>query len=130
MHETNEDALRILGRIAEWTNEYGRTLIPDGADTYGEGMRDAKDQVRLLLRSAEVHRPETEDERIAAALLAADAEGYRRGVTAAAGIAGKSPCKYAGSITHKELLCETCNYHRCLAAAIRVILDGEEESVE
>lgn len=39
------------GLISQWTAEHGASLKPRGADTYGEGMRDAKDQVwRILSR--------------------------------------------------------------------------------
>lgn len=52
--ESNPDAFRddeILTRILAWTHEYGASLKPPGPDTYGEGMRDAKDQVAAILRS-------------------------------------------------------------------------------
>lgn len=38
-----------LDRLGEWTNTYGASLVPCGADTYGEGMRAAKDQVRRII---------------------------------------------------------------------------------
>ncbi len=46
---TAEDA---LGRLREWTDRYGAELCPGPgrADTYGEGVRASKDQVRRLLR--------------------------------------------------------------------------------
>lgn len=40
----------VLGRVETWTLEMGASLIPPRADTYGEGMRDAKGQVGRLLR--------------------------------------------------------------------------------
>jgi cobalamin-dependent methionine synthase I len=40
----------ILARVETWTLEMGASLIPPRADTYGEGMRDAKGQVGRLLR--------------------------------------------------------------------------------
>jgi len=43
------DAVRALALIEEWTHQYGAALKPPGADTYGEGMRDAKDQVSRML---------------------------------------------------------------------------------
>ena len=45
--EALEKALR---RVVSWTHEYGDALKPLGADTYGEGMRDAKSQVAALAR--------------------------------------------------------------------------------
>lgn len=42
----------LLGRIESWTHEHGAALCPRGADTYGNGMRDAKQQVAAILRSA------------------------------------------------------------------------------
>jgi len=48
--EAERDGLREeLGRVLEWTHRYGKMLIPKGGDTYGEGMRDAKDQVSAIL---------------------------------------------------------------------------------
>ena len=55
---TEADALRAraekaeaaLGALTAWTHEYGAALKPPGANTYGEGMRDAKDQVAAILR--------------------------------------------------------------------------------
>lgn len=38
-----------LGWIRKWTLEHGAALKPVGADTYGEGMREAKRQVARLL---------------------------------------------------------------------------------
>ena len=40
---------RTVARIETWTREHGAALKPRGADTYGDGMRDAKEQVRRLL---------------------------------------------------------------------------------
>lgn len=39
----------IVGLIEVWVHEYGAALIPARADTYGEGMRDAKSQVQNIL---------------------------------------------------------------------------------
>ena len=47
-----DDDKRALGAVWEWTHQYGAALKPPGADTYGEGMRDAKEQVQRLLSSA------------------------------------------------------------------------------
>lgn len=38
-----------LSHIHEWVHVHGVALCPRGADTYGEGMRDAKQQVSALL---------------------------------------------------------------------------------
>ena len=56
MIEDVEDRLRTLRcRVREWTQEYGAALCPGWGvgDTYGEGMRAAKDQVRAILVKAE-----------------------------------------------------------------------------
>jgi hypothetical protein len=45
---------RTLAQIVAWTHEHGAALCPPGADTYGEGMRDAKAQVASMLRQLEV----------------------------------------------------------------------------
>ena len=41
----------IIGALIEWTLIGGRALCPPGADTYGEGMLDAKKQVSQILYS-------------------------------------------------------------------------------
>lgn len=38
-----------LARIGEWADEYGSALVPRGADTYGEGIRACKAQVKALV---------------------------------------------------------------------------------
>lgn len=45
----NDDKLRQA--LVDWTHRYGSELVPPSgrSDTYGEGMRDAKDWVRKLL---------------------------------------------------------------------------------
>lgn len=44
----------VIGLLGDWTHEHGAALCPRGADTYGEGMRDAKQQVaRILARLGE-----------------------------------------------------------------------------
>ena len=40
----------VVGALTAWTHEYGAALKPPGADTYGEGKRDAKDEVAAILR--------------------------------------------------------------------------------
>jgi hypothetical protein len=39
----------VLADLQTWTLTYGKALVPSGADTYGEGMRDAKKQVSAIL---------------------------------------------------------------------------------
>lgn len=40
----------VIGLLGDWTREHGAALCPrGGADTYGEGMRDAKQQVARIL---------------------------------------------------------------------------------
>lgn len=39
----------VIGLLGDWTHEHGAALCPRGADTYGEGMRDAKQQVARIL---------------------------------------------------------------------------------
>jgi hypothetical protein len=45
-----------LGRIREWADTYGDDLKPTGADTYGEGKRDAKTQVKRMLSPSDPQR--------------------------------------------------------------------------
>ena len=59
--------------------------------------------------------------RIVTALRAAREEGRIAGLEEAAKVACKSPCDFAGDVGHD---CETCNYHRCLAAAVRALGKG------
>jgi hypothetical protein len=42
-----------LVRIREWADQYGADLKPPSADTYGEGKRDAKAQVKRMLAALE-----------------------------------------------------------------------------
>lgn len=49
--ERAEEAEKQIARIQEWTHSFGPTLIPKNADTFGEGMREAKEQVSRLLAS-------------------------------------------------------------------------------
>lgn len=43
------NARHLLALVGEWTHVHGKALCPRGADTYGEGMRDAKEQVGRIL---------------------------------------------------------------------------------
>lgn len=45
-----EKAEAVLGIIESWTHTYGAALKPPRADTYGEGKRDAKNEVATILR--------------------------------------------------------------------------------
>jgi hypothetical protein len=45
-----------LGRIAQWTHEFGAALKPRRADTYGEGMRDAKEQVARIIDAVDARK--------------------------------------------------------------------------
>lgn len=42
--------------LEHWTHIYSKALSPPGHDTYGEGMRDAKDQVRAILARTNLGR--------------------------------------------------------------------------
>lgn len=50
--ETLERYEAALGRVRHWTHVHGDVLCPRGADTYGEGMRDAKRQVGDIISAA------------------------------------------------------------------------------
>lgn len=42
----------VLSRLQDWTQEYGAALCPGHhADSFGDGMREAKRQVRQILNS-------------------------------------------------------------------------------
>lgn len=43
------EADRVLDDLEQWTHEFGAHLCPPGADTYGEGVRDCKQQVADIL---------------------------------------------------------------------------------
>lgn len=48
---------RTLSLIGTWRHEHGAALKPSRADTYGDGMRDAKQQIGAILsRLAEDHK--------------------------------------------------------------------------
>lgn len=48
--ERAERAEEALSRIADWTREHGAALKPAGsADTFGDGMREAKRQVGQMV---------------------------------------------------------------------------------
>ena len=40
---------RLESRLIEWTHLFGRALCPPRADTYGEGIMDAKAQVLSMI---------------------------------------------------------------------------------
>lgn len=44
-----EKAESTLNAVEQWTHEFGAHLCPPGADTYGEGVRDCKQQVADIL---------------------------------------------------------------------------------
>lgn len=85
----------MLARIEEWTHIFGAALKPRGADTYGDGMRDAKAQVSLIIRndphavvrSAEVERirPVYEAAKYVARLVEAIANGSQSRLALEAG---------------------------------------------
>ena len=47
--ETCAHLNEIIGALTMWSHEYGAALKPPGADTYGEGKRDAKNEVAAIL---------------------------------------------------------------------------------
>lgn len=49
LRETLARAEATLALLWEWTRLGGRALCPPRADTYGEGMLDAKEQVSRIL---------------------------------------------------------------------------------
>lgn len=59
---------RVIARLNDWCVTYGKSLCPPGADTFGEGMREAKKQVARILASASecrhenIELPEPQDE--------------------------------------------------------------------
>ena len=49
--------LDVISRIGEWTHTFGADLVPKRADTYGDGMREAKSVVAKILEAViQVHR--------------------------------------------------------------------------
>ncbi len=46
------EADALIVQLENWTHTYGADLKPRGADTYGEGKRDAKDQVGGMVAAA------------------------------------------------------------------------------
>ena len=51
MSERCDRAELTLSNLYQWTTEYGKALCPgDNADTFGEGIHAAKEQVRRLLK--------------------------------------------------------------------------------
>ena len=51
LEEERSALLANRARLEDWTHRMGAELCPRGADTYGEGKRDAKDEVSRILRS-------------------------------------------------------------------------------
>jgi hypothetical protein len=48
VHDVEEELADLhakMARLVEWTHQMGASLHPPGPDSYGEGMRDAKQQV-------------------------------------------------------------------------------------
>jgi len=51
-----QDRLRevdiVLGRIVEWTTEFGEELIPHApyTDSYGDGVRACKERIQRIIR--------------------------------------------------------------------------------
>jgi hypothetical protein len=42
-----------IGQLIAWTHTHGTALCPPKVDTYGDGMRDAKQQVSRILNETE-----------------------------------------------------------------------------
>lgn len=49
LFERVKEMENALADVAQWTHEFGAHLCPPGADTYGEGVRDCKQQVADIL---------------------------------------------------------------------------------
>lgn len=47
----HRELVALIARINGWADQYGEALIPRGADTYGDGMREAKRQIKALVTS-------------------------------------------------------------------------------
>jgi hypothetical protein len=49
---------RVLSLLTEWSDTYGKDLCPGAgdADTFGDGMRAAKKQVKGILSSATLEK--------------------------------------------------------------------------
>jgi hypothetical protein len=45
----HRDLVALIAHINNWADQYGSALIPHGADTFGEGMREAKRQIKALI---------------------------------------------------------------------------------
>jgi hypothetical protein len=57
--EGHRDAAQAtLSRVRQWANTYGADLCPSGADTYGEGKRDAKRTIRSILNAQPTPPPD------------------------------------------------------------------------
>jgi hypothetical protein len=49
--EERDAARQTLARIEQWARAHGAALNPHGrADTFGEGVRESKEQVQRLLK--------------------------------------------------------------------------------
>jgi len=47
-----DDYKAKVSKLEDWTHQHGAALCPPGGmDTYGNGMRDAKEQVHKMLRN-------------------------------------------------------------------------------
>ena len=88
----------------------------DKGQEIGRGLTE--DEIAFV-RDFTPHRPDQAC--IATALHAARVVGRLEGIEEAAKVACKSPCDFAGDAGHD---CETCDYHRCLAAAVRALGKG------
>ena len=47
-----DEARAALWRLSDWSHTFGRELCPRGPDTYGEGVRDAKDAAARIIDNA------------------------------------------------------------------------------
>jgi hypothetical protein len=50
----------LMSVLDTWAKTFGAALVPSGADTYGEGIRDAKAQVASILSR---HSPDWKEKR-------------------------------------------------------------------
>lgn len=57
LREERYQARRVVGLLVDWSNEYGAALIPRSADTYGEGVRACKEQVKRILATGAAKEP-------------------------------------------------------------------------
>ena len=59
---TLADANALLGRLGVWADTYGAALVPHGPDTYGDGVRACKTQVKAILAAQPAAPSRTEAE--------------------------------------------------------------------